>query len=152
MADTITPVQSMQDHGVLPGLYFRMDSARLAEHLKSRSAYHARRAEEKRAEVPRLEKLVKELGESIDAVKGLRGQPQQEVVRASNFAQAKTAGGYRFDGSNEVAALDQQITQLLQDVKDHENRSKMFAVMAESLFETVYMLTWQDLAAIELAR
>lgn len=143
----LTPVEVMKSLGVCPGLMFRVTAVRLREHLKARSEYHARRAAEKRAEVPKLQEHIKGVQESVDRVKGFR---KDSGVPVSNYN--KASGGYGFNPDNNLSALEQQVDQLQSDVKGHEGKAATFAFLAESVFEAEYALTWADLVDLELAK
>lgn len=146
--------------GVLPGILFAVPTEDLKTHCQKRSDYHYGRAKDKEKEIPRFEKLIKdlqaaetELKDASKAVKGLatpaaRGNP-------SNIKAA--SAGYNFNAQSDsiddqISHLEGQVEAIQQDVKDHTNRAAMFAWMSEHLFNGVYALSWEDLRLLELSK
>lgn len=131
----------------VPGLIFEVTADRLKKHLVDRSDYHAKRAEEKAAEIPNLEKLAEDLQAATDRIKGVTGGPA-----ASVSVKSMSARSYNFQGDDEATALDKQIEALRNDVKDHQSKAATFRFLSESVWDAIYALTWEDLVRLELAR
>lgn len=144
LADRIRAV-STTNH--VPGLIFEVSPQRLRSHLSDRSLYHAGKAEAKAAEIPKLEKLVEELEDAVDRIKGVSGGPAIQVS-----AKSMSNRNYNFQGDDEATALSQQIEGLKNDIKDHQNKAATFHFLAGSVWDAIYALTWEDLVRLELAR
>jgi hypothetical protein len=141
-------VQAIAQGLAVPGLVFKMTSGRLREHCQDRAAYHGRRAGDKEAEIPEMEKAIESMRESIEKIKGFAQEAAPASAAQRNYAKSASTG-YGFQGSDQVAGLEEQIEKLKMDVKEHRNKAAAFAFMAESFFDSTYALTYDDLARLE---
>lgn len=116
--------------GLVPGLKVRVTSKELAEHCKKRSEYHATREKEKTALLPDAKKIAESIKSTAAA------------TSVSNFSKG---GTYSFDADGNVERLEN-------DIKDHHNKSIMFAWYAEHLFEADYCLEGSDLVSLEILK
>ena len=135
----------------VPGLIFEVSPERLRKHLLERAVYHVGKAEVKDAEIPKLEQLVSDLEAAVDRIKGVSGGPSTQANLAASL-KSMSARNYNFQGDDEAKALEQQIEALRNDVKDHQNKAATFRFLAESVWDAIYALTWEDLGRLELAR
>ncbi len=118
--------------GFVPGLKTRITSAELRSHMQARSAYHAKRRDEKQAQLPQLS----------DAVEKIKAQQPAQVVAQFNKS---GSGNYKFDGDDAVESLKN-------DIENHNNKSIAFAFLADHLFDQDYCLERTDLLQLEILK
>lgn len=148
LADRIATVYA---HGVVPGLMFLVPQNELRVMLKQRAEYHRGRASAKRDELPKLQKQAEELGESHAVIKGYAAEAADTVVtKAANFSNYGTAA--RPAGMQDaIQQIGQAIDVLNGEIKTHDGRAAAFDLLASSLFAFPYVLSYQDMVAMELA-
>ena len=117
--------------GLVPGMKLRVTSAELAQHLRDRADYHAKREKEKQDILPQ----VKEAAEKIKSQ-----APAQVIAQFS-----KSASNYSFDG-------DDAVENLQKDIETHHNKSVAYRWLAEHLFEQDYCLDRDDLVRLEILK
>jgi len=117
---------------MISGLKLKVTSKELRQHCLDRAGYHARRGNEKEAELPSLK-------EAVDRIKGAGGGlTPDSLARMSK-------GGYHLDPDSPVESLEN-------DIRDHRNKSLVFCFFAEHLFDEDYTLEESDLVRLEVLK
>lgn len=127
-----------------PGLIFKLSHEKLKAGLLARGEHHTTRANEKEAALPQLKELVVTLDQTSEHLQSVRAAGLGGKT-AANF------NNYGFDGKGNARQLEEQIEALEKDIREHRNKATAFTFLAESLFETTYALSWEDLKTIEFA-
>lgn len=114
---------------MIEGFKLKVSSEELKKHCMDRSEYHSRRASEKQATLPDLQR-------SLDTLKsGKRADPTNAGWRGTSQ--------YRLDP-------DDPIKELQQDIAEHHNKSLIFQFYSQHLFDDDYCLERQDLDRLEI--
>lgn len=113
---------------MIEGFKLKVSALELKKHCNTRSAYHARRTQEKRQELPRLR-------ESLEAIK--RGG----MTAAASLTNMST--GYNMNAVDVVKSLEKDIT-------EHAHRAVAFKFFADHLFDDDYILVEDDLTRLEI--
>ncbi len=114
---------------MIEGLKIRVTHSELVAHCKERAAYHQRRADEKDAELPGLK-------DSMEKIKAGGAAVSVAHMNKSN---------YRLDTADVIESLEN-------DIKDHRNKSLVFAFLAEHFFPEDYTLMETDLLRLEILK
>lgn len=114
---------------MIEGFKLKVGTKELREHCLARSAYHARRGDEKQKELPQLRQTLETFKSSKPS--GL-----------SNMG-GKNAAMYDLDPDDAVKEAER-------DIQTHYNKSLVFSYFAEHLFQDDYILNEHDLVRLEI--
>lgn len=115
---------------MVDGFKLRMTSKELRIHCETRSQYHATRADEKTAGLPKLR-------ESLETIKN------NGITTTSVSTMNK--GGYHLNTDDPIESLER-------DINDHRNKAILFKFFSEHLFDDDYILKEEDLARLEIIK
>lgn len=116
----------MSDEATTEGLLFRVSNTALRAHCAERAGYHARRADEKEAEIPKLRESLEVVG-------------KQGVNVAPKYANSVS----RID-------VDSAIEHVEHEIRAHRARAARFEWFASHLFAGDYSLSVSELNELEL--
>lgn len=117
---------------MIEGLKLKITSEELKDHCGQRSNYHRQRAHEKENQLPALREALLQIKNA--------GSPLQPT-RVSQTGK----GGYHLDTDDPVEKLES-------DIKEHRNKSQVFAFFARHLFDEDYTLQEADLVRLEVLK
>jgi hypothetical protein len=114
---------------MIDGFKIKITSSELKKHCQEKSAYHSKRAEEKNQELPTIK-------DALEKIKTIG--PAQSVSHMNK-------GSYHLDPGDAVEQLET-------DIRDHHNKSLVFAFFAEHLFDEDYVLDETALIRLEIIK
>ena len=118
---------------MIEGIKICVTSAELNHLMTDRADYHEQRANQKEAEIPKLE-------EAWEAI--------QRVAPNPSVAMMSGKGSY----SNSSSNLGDQIESIKTDIVSHRNKTILFRFLASHLFDDNYCLKEEDLVRLEIAK
>lgn len=119
---------------MINGLQFKISSEELVEHCQIRARYHTSRAEEKSKELPALK-------EAMDRIKNAGLAAPQELARMNKMSM--NSSGFN---------PDDQIEQIQEDIKNHQNKALLFDFWSKHFFDEDYNLGESDLRRLEIIK
>lgn len=120
---------------LVEGLKLKVDHTELAAHCEKRAEHHNKRAEELKAELPRLREVME----------ALKTQGKQLTLPSSVSSMGKGAAAYAQD-------RDDPIENLENDIKDHNNKAVVFKWFSTHFMPMGYILDESALRRLEILK